>query len=524
MSNSPGAIARAKTVYFFKETFRAHSKAEYKEIFSRGLNEDNGGITGAHPWMYVRAFFALFILFTINILILRFTNNTLYVPSVTFLGGITFIIPFIIFLFELYPKRDISLFFLFAVLVVGGTLAGALTQLCYYFVEINNKWLNAVFVGAIEEFCKIIPAIIFIEFARQKNAYACFLLAAAVGAGFSVIEDMGYIFYYSDKYAFSYHSDIQATIAIFLDRGMSTFCTHIIWTGIVGWAYSLPRKPFRSVWLIFLAFSAGLHICWDLPLDGFAEVAVILACVAVGLAVSIAIIHNSRMKTITAEIDLTRINDAIVAEAKAMGERLRFTNAANLTFALTCMLLSVIVVLLCALPIGMEYQSVTYNSKEEFIAYIQGDYNLKADFNRKYDENGKNYEERLIDGKLTYVVQRVTYEGYDGEYYYGYYASDKLHPDSISVELEGVASRVNCVEYQFGKQSEWVFNVHAEQLKDYSYDEESGAVIAVTDAEEFEGYDVLIAFIATACAISGGCAVILIAFRIKLRRVRDVRL
>ncbi len=60
MNKPDTAVDRARITYFFRETFRAHSKAEYREIFSRGLNEDNEGISGAFPWLYVRAFFALF--------------------------------------------------------------------------------------------------------------------------------------------------------------------------------------------------------------------------------------------------------------------------------------------------------------------------------------------------------------------------------------------------------------------------------------------------------------------------------
>ena len=41
----------------------------------------------AHILYHGKAFFALLMLFTVNTLVLRLTNNALYVPSVTFLGG-----------------------------------------------------------------------------------------------------------------------------------------------------------------------------------------------------------------------------------------------------------------------------------------------------------------------------------------------------------------------------------------------------------------------------------------------------
>lgn len=518
MRKSKLSIARAKIIYFFKETFRAHSKAEYREIFSRGLKDNNEGITGTFPWLYVRVFFALIILFSVNVLVLRLTNNTYFVPSVIFLGGITFTVPFIILLYELYPKRGISLFMLIAVLVGGGTIACILCQVGYMLIPPTNKWVSAVIAGVLEEVCKAIPAIIAIELFRQKNSYACFLIAAAVGAGFSVIEDMGYIFNYSDIY----HSDIAAIIIMFIDRGLSSFCTHVVWTGAIGWAYSLSKRPFRAAGIFIFLSSVVLHICWDLPLEGWVKSLGITLCVIFAAVINITIVHKSRINTLAAEVDLTRLNDKIIREAKKMGELMRFRNAGNLTFALTCTMLSVITLLLCALPIGMEYTTTKYETAEEFITFVESGYNLvkEPDINRKYNAALENFEERKIDGEITYVVQKVTFDGYEGEYYFGYYLSEPDKPDNIAVELDKEPSRINCREFEFGKEKIWAFEVNG-RLIDYYYHEIDGSVTAVIDAEEFEGYDMLIALCATACAIAFGCAVILVSFKIKLGRVKD---
>lgn len=524
MDKSESVITRAKITYFFKETFRAHSKAEYKEIFSRGLNEDNEGVSGAYPWLYIRAFFALLMLFTVNVFILRLTDNALYIPSVTFLGGITFTVPFIVLLYELYPKRNLSLFMTFAVLVGGGTVAGVFSQLLYLPIDVDSPWLSAVVSGCVEEISKMIPAVFVIEVLHRKNPYECFLLAAAVGAGFSIVEDMGYIFYYSDK-LMNYYSDIQATVALFVERGLSSFCTHILWTGAVGWAYCISKKPFGSVWLLMLASSVGLHICWNLPLEGLYKVLVTALCVIVVAAANISIVHVSRVRTLASEVDLTSVNEQIIEEAKSMGERMRFTNAANLTFALSCTFLSVIVLLLCSLPIGVEYKRVEYQSSEQFIEYVEGGFNLKADWSRAmrypYD-SANNFEERRVDGELTYVVQCDTIDGYDGLYYYTYYVRDG-YLESISVELdrEGFTSRYYCTEYSFyGGTEEWVFEVNADGIRGYSCSKD-GTVTAIQDADEFEGYPYLITLCATGAAIEIGCTIILMSFAIKLRRVEN---
>lgn len=519
-----GSLTRARITFFFKETFRAHSKDEYREVFTRGLGEDKRGITGAMPWLYVRVFFVLFILFTVNILILRFTGNALYVPTVTFFGGVTFAIPLFVLLYELYPKRDLNVFKLFSVLVIGGTAAGILTQIGYSVINVSNDWGSAVLSGVVEEVSKAAVAICAILVIKNKNAYACFLIAVSVGAGFTIVEDMGYIYYYSDM-STSQFIDIRNTVYLFLDRGLSSLCTHILWTGIIGWAYAFFSGRYKSVYLLFLLYSIGLHILWNIPLEGWMNVTGRVLCTLLTLTSSFAVIRKSQFATLADEFDITRLNNEIVREAKQLSERMRFTNAANLTFALTCTCLAMIALALCCLPIGIDKTTVKYNSKQDFIAAMQGGYNLSCDWKRKYDDSCPNAEERYLfeDGEkiLSYAIQETKIDGLDGTYFYGYYMSDLNCPYSVSVELDNVAMRIPCVEYTFGDEREWVFEVNGGMFYDFVYNKKDGTVSAITDAETFEGYDLLIALISTAVGVVGGCAVILTSFTIKLRRAKN---
>ncbi len=523
MAKTKSLIARATITYLFKETFRARSKAEYKEIFTRGLNEDNSGVSGAFPWLYVRAFFVLLVLFTVNILVLRLTNNQLYIPSVIFLGGITFTVPFIVLLFELYPKRDVSLFLVLALLVAGGTAAGVLTQVGYKFIRPENEWLSALLAGCLEEVCKAVPAIIAIAFFKQKNSYACYLFAATVGAGFSVIEDMGYIFVYSDNY----FVDIQTTVTIFMDRGLSSFCTHILWTGAIGWAYSYIKKPFKSVrFFLMVLLSVAMHVCWDFPLEGWWQVLDIGLCVVVAAAVNLAIVHLSRRNTLSSEMDLTAVNEEIIREAKAMGERMRFTNAANLTYVIMWSALCVMILLFCAMPIGMDYRRVEYDSKEEFIAFLEDGRSFYKGRDREYNRNQPNVEERWIEGELTYVVQRAEIDGYD--YYFGYYITREsgyeifdLYGISVEVEVNNVTMQCPSTSYKFGNSGdEWVFDINSDEVRNYKY-KSDGSVTAVLTAEEFEGYDVLIIMCGVGCAVTLASFVVILGLRLKIRSMKD---
>ncbi|MDE7440457.1 MAG: PrsW family intramembrane metalloprotease [Clostridia bacterium] len=517
-----GSLTRARITYMFKETFRAHSKDEYREFLTRGLGENKGGITGTYPWLYVRMFFILFILFTVNTVVLRFTGNTLYFPTITLLAGITFTFPFMTFLFELYPKRDLSVLKLFGILVIGGTVAGVLTQVGYALIKLDNPWYSALISGLVEEVSKAAVAIAAILVMRNKNSYACFLIAAAVGTGFSVMEDMGYMFFYSDSLA-SQYGDIRSIVYLFIDRGFSTFCTHILWTGLVGLAYGFAKGKGILLSIVVLIGSIIIHSFWNLPLDGWMHSGLIAICTILTVLVNIVAVRKSLFSTMSDEFDIARINDNMIREAKEMGEQMRFTNAANLTFSLTCTILSIILLALCCLPIGMEKMHVDYADKQEFLSAVQGGYNVTVDWSREYDPNGKTVEERKIhDGDelvLSYVVQEVQLTGYEGVYYYGYYVGDRV-ADSIYLMLENVESRIPCVEYTFGDDTAWAFEVNDDYEK-YTYNKSDGSVSAIIDAEAFEGYNLLIALVASAVAVAGACGVILFAFSIKLRRVRD---
>ena len=522
-----GSFVRARITYTFRETFRAHSRDEYREFLTRGLGENKRGLTGTFPWLYIRIFFILFILFTVNLIVLRFTGNTLYVPTVTLFGGITFTIPFMVFLYELYQKRDLNSLKLFAIAVIGGTVSALLTQLGYSLITLTGGLQTAVVSGLVEEISKAFVAISAIMVMKNKNSYACFLIAASIGAGFSIIEDMGYIFHYSDLVAAQY-GDIRNTVYLFLERGLSSFCTHIFWTGIVGLFYSFGKGRYRPLSFVVLIFSILLHILWNAPLENLAHSGAVAVCTVLTVTVNIIAIRKSLFETLSNEFDIAQINEDIIKKAKEMGERMRFTNAANLTFALMCTAIAIFAIALCCLPIGMEKMQVHYADKDAFISAVQGNYNIKTDWSRQYDPDGINVEVRNFydNGEIThyYVIQQTELPFYEGIYYYGYYIDADGNADrratEIYLELDDVPSRIPCVEYTFGTESEWVFEVNGDDFSNYSY-EEDGSIYCVIDSEEFGGYNLLIGLVAGAVGVSGACGIILFAFTLKLRKVKD---
>ncbi|MDE7300564.1 MAG: hypothetical protein K2N47_00185, partial [Clostridia bacterium] len=92
--------AKGSIAYFFRQTFRRHTRAEYSELLTRGVRSA-GGENRKYPWAYIRLFTLFFVLFAIYLLIVRFTSEELFAPTITVLAAVCFNLPFLLLLYEL---------------------------------------------------------------------------------------------------------------------------------------------------------------------------------------------------------------------------------------------------------------------------------------------------------------------------------------------------------------------------------------------------------------------------------------
>ena len=147
--------ARNVVTEFFRQTFRSHTGDEYSELLTRGMRGD-GGVNKKYPWAYIRLFALIVILFAIYLLIVRFTSNELLTPTIMTLGSISVSLSFLIFLYELYPKKDLSIMLVCLAMLIGGALSTIITQVLFNVFTTDSKWLFSVFVGFFEELPKAI--------------------------------------------------------------------------------------------------------------------------------------------------------------------------------------------------------------------------------------------------------------------------------------------------------------------------------------------------------------------------------
>lgn len=256
-------MRRERVKKWFSETFRAHSKDEYTEFFTRGF-DGNDSVNKVYPWLYMRMLALCFVLFSAITFFMKLSGNAISFPAMVFLGALLVNLPFITLIYELCPKADISFLKLMLVLVIGGSVSVIISELGYFIFSPENGYGSVAWTAFLEEIAKIIPAIAVILLLKKRNSpLTCFALAAAVGAGISIIEDMGYILFNS------FEDNISLVSAIFISvtRSVSGIATHTVWVGYVGWIFSKCKKPFLDVrFYAVCLMSMVLHFLWDLTL------------------------------------------------------------------------------------------------------------------------------------------------------------------------------------------------------------------------------------------------------------------
>ena len=259
-----------------KGGFKLHTKEDYREFFTRGMSDDDG-LNRVHPWMYLRVFAACFILYSLVTFVTGITGNLNSFPFMFFLGGLLFDLPLITLLYELNPKKDLSVIKLLIILLVGGACSIGLAELLYIPVPDDiSGWGLAALAGTIEEVVKIIPVFVTILILKKRDPVTCLIIGAAVGTGFSAIENMGYIFrqtiqlYYQEELQL-YFVEFYMGQGVFnaVLRGITVASGHTFWAAFEGWAFGKFRARF-GFWGICLSCMT-MHFLWDIAIP-FSEV------------------------------------------------------------------------------------------------------------------------------------------------------------------------------------------------------------------------------------------------------------
>lgn len=227
------------------------------------------------PRVFWRIFFGAMATYLLLLFGLKQFGNTNFLPGMIVIGSFVVPLSVVILFFELNVPRNVSIYQVGKMILLGGALSLVATMLVGLVIPsgVGNVFL-AMLTGVVEEIGKGLVLLIIIGVLRYRFQINGLLFGAAVGAGFAGFESAGYAFNLALGAAINTQSfDALASTATgnILIRGLLAPGGHVIWTAMVGSALWKVRgdQPFQvgmlfhpvvlRRWLVAVV----LHGLWD---------------------------------------------------------------------------------------------------------------------------------------------------------------------------------------------------------------------------------------------------------------------
>ena len=213
----------------FTDVLKKHSKSEAENIFICGTKTttptlDSVSQQWPHPWLYSRVFFMFAVAFSLLYVCCAVFGNTNAIPGLIVVGAFTVPLSGLILFLEVNAYRNISLYDIALIFLVGGCASLVATLFLFSIIGVSElDFIGALLVGLIEEIGKAVIVYYFIKKLARQNILPGLLIGAAVGAGFAAFESAGYAMNYLLAGGWDMMLDV-----IFL-RGFLTPGGHIAW-------------------------------------------------------------------------------------------------------------------------------------------------------------------------------------------------------------------------------------------------------------------------------------------------------
>jgi RsiW-degrading membrane proteinase PrsW (M82 family) len=193
------------------------------------------------------------------------TGNPNLVPSLILLGAAVIPAAFVVFVAGQRLVFGVGGGTVALTALVGGVIGVVTAGTLEYGTLRRLGVVPMAAVGLIEEFAKlIVPALLLLIVRRNRHPADGLLLGVACGAGFAVLETMGYAF----VILLQSHGDLAVVDNVLFVRGILSPAAHMAWTGlaaaalwraaVLGWR-GAPVGRFLLAYLVVVA----LHTAWD---------------------------------------------------------------------------------------------------------------------------------------------------------------------------------------------------------------------------------------------------------------------
>jgi RsiW-degrading membrane proteinase PrsW (M82 family) len=211
------------------------------------------------------------------------TGNPNLVPALILLGAAVVPAAFVSFIAGRRLVFAVSSGTVLLTGLVGGVIGVVTAGVLEYDTLRRLGALPMVGVGLIEEFAKlIVPAAMLLVVRRGRHPADGLLLGVASGAGFAVLETMGYAF----VVLIQSRGDLAVVDTVLFSRGILSPAAHMAWTALAAaalWAAAAEHWHVRGLARFVAAYAVvvALHTAWDL--SGSTAAYVVLAVISLAL-------------------------------------------------------------------------------------------------------------------------------------------------------------------------------------------------------------------------------------------------
>ena len=193
------------------------------------------------------------------------TGNPKFVPALILVGAAVVPAAFVSFIAGRRLRFDISGGLVGGTALVGGVIGVVTAGLLEYQTLLELGVLPLVAIGIIEEAAKlIVPVALVLLLRRHRHPADGLLLGVSCGAGFAVLETMGFAFVGLIESG----GDLDVVQDVLFLRGVLSPAAHMAWTGLAAAALFMAAAEkwrARSVVRFIAVFAAvvALHTVWD---------------------------------------------------------------------------------------------------------------------------------------------------------------------------------------------------------------------------------------------------------------------
>jgi RsiW-degrading membrane proteinase PrsW (M82 family) len=193
------------------------------------------------------------------------TGNPNLVPALILLGAAVVPASFVAFIAGRRLVFSVHGGLVGATALLGGVIGVVTAGTLEYRTLQRLGVLPIVGVGLIEEAAKlIVPLILVLALRGEKHPADGLLLGVASGAGFAVLETMGYAF----VTLIQSRGDLGIVQAVLFERGVLSPAAHMAWTGLTAaalWRAAAEHWHGRGVlrFVVVFLIAVGLHTAWD---------------------------------------------------------------------------------------------------------------------------------------------------------------------------------------------------------------------------------------------------------------------